>query len=284
MSKFLLDHLSDKTSLGVQVKPFQRSDSFEKKARDLGAHRDDHYIFLLLSAGSGELMVDWKTIQMEAGQLFYVFPGQLHYHIRPRQVEGWFVAVDQSLMPNGCRNIFEGRLEMQTPRLLSPAVMKECSQLLSLAESRYAARSEGRLYAPVIHSLVQSFLWLAADIYDDAGPVNKVLSRPAELCRQFRVLLSANIRTIKSPSGYAARLNVSAAYLNEAIKAETGLACSHWIKQEILMEAKRLLYHSELTVKEIATELGYEDPAYFSRFFRRGAGTTAQTFRAESRR
>jgi len=92
--------------------------------------------------------------------------------------------------------------------------------------------------------------------------------------------MAKNIRTIKSPSGYSTRLNVSPSYLNESVKHITGLPVSYWIQQEILLEAKRLLYYSEFNVKQIAYELGYDDPSYFSRFFRRAAGMSALEFRA----
>jgi AraC family transcriptional activator of pobA len=92
--------------------------------------------------------------------------------------------------------------------------------------------------------------------------------------------MAENIRTIKSPSGYASRLNVSQSYLNESVKRITGFPVTYWIQQEVLLEAKRLLYHSELNVKQIAYELGYEDPSYFSRFFGRAAGMPALAFRA----
>nr|WP_162852707.1 helix-turn-helix domain-containing protein [Dinghuibacter silviterrae] len=228
------------------------------------------------------MMVDLQEIRMEARQLFYVLPGQVHDHIRAHCAEGWFMGVDRSLVPQGCRNILEGRLTLQTPCSLTPAALEECVQLLRLLVKRSTDKT--RLYAPVAHSLAQSFLWLAADAYDDSTSPHKTLSRPAELCRQFRLLLSENIRTIKTPSAYASSLHVSTSYLNEAIRGETGLPCSHWIKQEVLMEAKRLLYHSELSVKEIAEDLGYEDPAYFSRFFRKAAGMPAIAFREVSRK
>jgi len=283
MSNIPLDRLQNKTSLGVQVKPLLPDESFAQKARALGAHRDDHYIFLLLCAGSGTLMVDLQDITLRAGQILYVLPGQLHYHIQTQKAAGWFAAIDRSLIPQGCRNIFEGRLTMQSPCSLSDITLNELLQLLNMLEKRCSPGAKAQRYEPVIHSLVQSFLWLVADACE-AGPTDKILSRPAELCRQFRFLLSEHFRTLKSPSAYAAKLHVSASYLNEAIRGVTGLPCSYWIKQEILMEAKRLLYRSELTVKEIALDLGYEDPAYFSRFFHKAAGTSAQAFRTAYKR
>ena len=280
MSKIELDHLQDKTNLGLQIKPLRPTDSFEEKAKALGFHRDDHYIFLFLRSGSGAITVEMQDLTLEGGQLFYVLPGQVHYHVGTREATGWFVAADRALVPAGCRNIFEGRLSLQHPRSLAPAVLQECDNLLQLLSRRYdGGPGESRLYLPVVHALLQSFLWLAADAFAAGAVENQALSRPAELSRQFKQLLSEHFRELKNPGVYAARLHVSTAYLNEAVKGETGLPCSHWIKQEILMEAKQLLCHSTLTVKEISHELGYTDSAYFSRFFRKAAGMPAQAFR-----
>lgn len=279
MSKIFLDHLRDKTSLGLQVKRLAPTESFEQKAIALGPHRDDHYVFFLLEGGAGFTMVDLQEVRLEATQLFYILPGQVHYHIKSRGASGWFLAVDRSLVSPECRNIFEGRLTLQSPCTLAPAVLKDYAQLLTLLDTKYSGKADGRFYMPVVYGLLQSFLSMAAASYDDGAANGKVLSRPAELSRQFKMLMTENIRVLKSPSGYAARLHISTAYLNEAIRKVTGLSSSYWIKQEILMEAKRLLYHSDLNIKQVASELGYEDPAYFSRFFSKEAGLSAIEFR-----
>jgi len=79
-------------------------------------------------------------------------------------------------------------------------------------------------------------------------------------------------------------LNVSETYLNEALKKVTGLSVSYWIQQEVLLEAKRLLYYSEMNVKEIAHTLGYTDHTYFSRLFKKTEGTTPLLFRTHYRK
>ncbi len=61
---------------------------------------------------------------------------------------------------------------------------------------------------------------------------------------------------MKSPSQYAAALNISPAWLNEVVKETTGFPVSHWIHQEIILEIKRMLYYTGNTVKEIAHLLG----------------------------
>ena len=280
MNQIPLDQLQVKTNLGVQIKTFLPEETFAQKTKVLGAHRDDHYIFFLLKRGSGSLMIDLQKVDMKTGQLYYILPGQVHQHIRTREAEGWFVAIDTALVPPECRNVFEGKLSLQLPHTLQPAQLKQYLYVLSLLQERYSGSNEARFDMLIIHTLLQSFLAMAANAYDDLPKANQMLSRPAELSRQFRMLMAKNIRTIKSPSGYSTRLNVSQSYLNESVKHITGFSISYWIQQEVLLEAKRLLYYSELNVKQIAYELGYDDPAYFSRFFRRAAGMSALEFRA----
>jgi AraC-like DNA-binding protein len=111
-----------------------------------------------------------------------------------------------------------------------------------------------------------------------------LMSRPVQLAQDFKKLLVEHVRTLKSPSAYAAKLNVSETYLNEALKKATGLSVSYWIQQEVILEAKRLLYYSQLNVKEIAHALGYEDHAYFSRLFKKAEGVTPLAFKADYRK
>ena len=280
MKKIPLDRLQAKTNLGLQIKTFLPGETFDQKARDLGAHRDDHYIFFLLKKGSGSMMIDLQKVDMKTGQLYYILPSQVHHHIRTNRAEGWFLAIDTSLVPAECRIVFEGKLNLQLPCILQPALLKQYLDVLSLLHERYSGANKARFDTLVIRALLQSFLAMAANAYDDLPEPNQTLSRPSELSRQFRMLMTENIRSIKSPSGYSTRLNVSESYLNESVRRITGFSIRYWIQQEILLEAKRLLYYSEFNVRQISYELGYEDPSYFSRFFRKAAGMSALEFRA----
>ena len=81
------------------------------------------------------------------------------------------------------------------------------------------------------------------------------------------------------PVGGDALFLTSVPYLNEVIKEQTGYPVSYWIQQEILQEAKRLLYYTPMNSKEIAFSLGYDDYAYFPRFFKKNVGVTPLGFR-----
>jgi len=68
------------------------------------------------------------------------------------------------------------------------------------------------------------------------------------------------------------------------LKKTTGLSVSYWILNEVMLEARRLLYYSQLNVKEITHKLGYDDPAYFSRLFKKATNTTPLAFRERYRK
>lgn len=79
---------------------------------------------------------------------------------------------------------------------------------------------------------------------------------------------------------YARELGVSPGHLNALCGATLRRSASRVVRQRLVLEAKRLLAHSDLTAAQVAFRLGFEDPAYFARFFRREAGVPPTAFRA----
>jgi AraC family transcriptional regulator, transcriptional activator of pobA len=91
--------------------------------------------------------------------------------------------------------------------------------------------------------------------------------------------LEENFRTTQSVSGYAKLLKISSDRLGKAVQERSGRPAGEIIRQRLLLEAERLLAHTEMTVSEIAYGLNFQDPAYFSRFFRRLTGQSPGEFR-----
>jgi AraC family transcriptional activator of pobA len=158
---------------------------------------------------------------------------------------GWFMAVDTMLIPPDYRKVFEGQLALQKPYLLDDAQMKQCMSLLDLLLQRFLDYEKSTFNVSIVHSLLQSFIGIAAGCYSENNDMDVRVSRPVELSRMFKQLLVDNYVTVKSPSVYAGMLNVSESYLNEPLKKVTGFSVSYWILNEVMLEAKRLLYYSE---------------------------------------
>jgi len=101
---------------------------------------------------------------------------------------------------------------------------------------------------------------------------------------QFKSLIEEHFKTQKNVSSYAAMLNMNPSCLNEVSKKATGITAGEMIRNKVIEEAQRMLYASDLSGKEIAFELGFDDPAYFSRFFKKYTGQTLKHFREFSRK
>jgi AraC-like DNA-binding protein len=82
---------------------------------------------------------------------------------------------------------------------------------------------------------------------------------------------------------YARRLHVSAPHLTAVVTAATGRPPGAHVRAGLALEAKRLLAHTDLTAAGVAARLGFRDPAYFGRFFRREAGESPERFRRRIR-
>lgn len=284
MKKIPVHLLKERTGLGIQIKRFTNGLAPTEDEKETGNHRDDHYIFFLLEKGSGSLVIDFNNMYLPESCIYYILPSQVHQRIRNDNGDGWFIAVDTSLVPTECRNVFEGSMFLQQPFLLNSKELRHGHNLLQLLLSKYEDEVSGTFGSMTLHALLKAFLAMAAGCYDKRVNKEHKISRPAQITAQFRDLLASEMRTTKSPSEFASRLNVSETYLSEAIKKETGFPASYWIQQELVMEAKRLLYYSQLTVKEIANDLGYEDHSYFSRLFRKVTGMPAIAFREQYRK
>lgn len=276
--------LKERTNLGFHLKRLKQGEVIDDHAGILKAHRDDHYNFFIQESGSDLMMVDFNEIGLTGSQIYYILPSQVHHRVFKEAVNGWFIAVDTALITAECRNVFEGSLLLQQPFSLSDVQTRHCGDLLMLIHQKYQQTEDDQFQIGALHALLQSFLSTAAGCYNGYSGMSIKASRLTQLTSQFKGLLVDNLHLKKSPSDYAAMLHVSEAYLSEALKKTTGFPVSYWIHQEVMMEAKRLLFYSQQTVKEIAHHLGYVDHSYFSRLFRKVTGLSAIAFREQYRK
>ncbi|WKN42860.1 helix-turn-helix domain-containing protein [Tunicatimonas pelagia] len=99
------------------------------------------------------------------------------------------------------------------------------------------------------------------------------------LVKRFKRLIHTRVKDNLSVSDFASLLNVSPNHLNKCTKQVAGFSASKLIDETKTMEVKYLLYQTSLTISEIASELGFLDPSYFSRFFKKCTGQTPLEYR-----
>ncbi|MEM7346043.1 MAG: AraC family transcriptional regulator, partial [Chloroflexota bacterium] len=135
---------------------------------------------------------------------------------------------------------------------------------------------------PMMQSLLRILLIQLQRYYQSVQP-QSVISSETLLVDQFQTLVEQHFLKHRTVQDYAAILGITAGYLSKVTKATTGFPASTVIRNRIVLEAKRLLAHSEQTVAEICHELQFEDPSYFGRFFKRETGQSPLQFRQNFR-
>lgn len=127
----------------------------------------------------------------------------------------------------------------------------------------------------LITSLLYNFHYLQADCRRD-----ELLhpSRHEELFRRFITLVNEHCKTERTTTFYADRLCLSPRYLSTVIRDISGRTVMEWVNQAVILEAKVLLKHSNLLTYQIADELHFPNPSFFSKFFKRMTGMTPQEY------
>lgn len=257
----------------IEIASMEGMDKF-----NLGAHRDDHYMFVIQQQGMFVLELDFNIVTLNGASLSFVTPGQVHKYIDQKNSKGWFVFVDPKLVSIQYRGIFDAFLHYRQV----VAVQKENSVFVMTDALGELLNSKNMpMQKSVWQSLIQTIVGMVAShVLQAQEEQSGVSGSKYTLVTKFKQLVKEKFRVNKQVKDYASMIHITPLYLNEMTKKITGFSASYWIHQEIILEAKRLLYYTDLTIMEIAYEVGYEDHAYFSRFFKKNTGITASAFRS----
>ena len=245
------------------------------------AHRDNYHLFFVQEQGEVLFEVDFNTYQMSSPCLMYIHPNQVHRSRGGQNISGSFLAISSENLNADYIKVLEDITPVQ-PLELSPAAYATIAEAVSVC-LKFSERTDERFYHTLLKDSCNVLAGLIISQYLAQSEPESRHSRFETVTKAFKASLEANFVAMKRPSDYAQMLHLSTSYLNECVKNATGLPVTSHIQQRIILEAKRLLYHSDESVKVIASKLGYDDYPYFSRLFTKAAGMSALTFRRKNR-
>ncbi|WP_342333222.1 helix-turn-helix transcriptional regulator [Pedobacter sp. FW305-3-2-15-E-R2A2] len=250
------------------------------------AHRrGDHYLFIFQKEGSSKLMLDFQEVTLTGSVLLCILPGQIHHTISvENHTEAWLITVDSNFLIDEHRSVFDDYYFRYAPIPLGELAGLRINQCIELIAVIVENGTELNYEPLVLDSLIRAFVGMFISVYRQVEDRKSSVLRTAILTREFKRILLRQFKTKKSTTDYAACLNITPSYLNESVKLTTGFPVTFWIQQTIIMEAKRLLYDTDHTVKEVAYLLGYTDHAYFNRYFSNAVGQPPLQFRLSSRK
>jgi AraC family transcriptional activator of pobA len=259
-------------------------ESIESRSRlydweiDSHVHHGLHQV-LWLRAGPVQAVLDAHRTEAE-GPLAIVIPPTVAHAFRfSPQTDGMVLTLDARRLAEGDAAGVGAALQtlFTAPRVLAvPA--HEADRLHALFTALHA-ESAGAEDSPVPTWLARSLVWRLSELArrDDQGPPREA-GRDA-LYTRWVVLMEAHYREHWPVSRYATTLGMSAERLNRLVRGETGQNAQALLHTRLLREACRRLVHVAAPVSRIGFELGFEDPAYFCRFFKRQAGCSPRAWR-----
>jgi AraC-like DNA-binding protein len=246
-------------------------------------HRDNHYLFIIHEKGENRCFIDFTEYTVRDAAVVCILPGQAHYGVIGREgLSVWALATDAVFVKNEWKDIFDGVLLFGNIAVPDGETMNDLKSCVALLNRRMRS-DDPELRQDIVVPLTTSLIGMFAEIYRNRQPA-AVGRSPETIALRFKSLLRAHLPAKKKPSQYADLLHISPSYLNEAVKKATGFTAGYRIRHEIVLEAKRLLFHTDMSVKEIAFELGYEDCAYFTRLFTGVSGMSPVQFRKNYRK
>ena len=238
--------------------------------------------FNLLDSGSVVATFDGAAYTLTAPAAWMVTPGVLHGFTYERGSTGHVVSVPSTVLqqsvaasPNLTRRLAQ---RVVVTAFDGQGALDELRDLFAKIEGEFQAQRAGRAEALQAHAALLGLWFLRCET---AGP-GAGSSRPVQdaLVERYRALLETNFRKHWPVRTYAAALNVTPDHLSRRCRAVTGLGALELAQQRLYLEARRLLAYTEDTVGEIAHQLGFDDPGYFSRLFAKGVGQSPSCYRS----
>ena len=246
------------------------------------AEQIDSYTIFWIKEGKGTYNIDFEQYSFDGSVLFFLSPGQLFSVESEKIKEAYrinfvkdFYCIqthDREVACNGVlfNNVYE------TPFVIP--CKKDTQKLDFILENLIEEfnQNETAQY-DMLQTYLKQFIILAVRIQKENHQLKETIE--SKLFKDFSVLVEMNFRQLHSVTEYANRLGVSPKSLTKNFQKVGTTTPSDFIKNRIILESKRQLLYSTDSVKQIAYDLGFNDPAYFTRFFTKATAKSPLQFK-----
>jgi AraC-like DNA-binding protein len=248
-------------------------------------HRLDFFDILLVTRGRGQFKLDQRVERVAPGQVLFSRPGEVR-EWRVPSLDGAVLFFAPAFLTDAFSDprfldqfaCFHPNRKSCTVRLTA----RERSAFMTrFAEMRPEIRTPSRDGIHALRALTYQVLVLLDRAYVRAHGAYPGVGRDG-LVDRFRTLVEQRFARTHRVTEYAKALGVTARYLNDRCRAAGDGGAKAVVQHRVAVEARRLLRYSDLPVVRISAMLGFPDPAYFARFFRREAGASPSEYRSKA--
>jgi AraC-like DNA-binding protein len=247
-------------------------------------YRHIFYEILWVDEGSSRQTIDFQSYELAPKSLFFISPGQIHEFESWQGLKGGTIMFTEDFFLQNHQNkdkLFE--LSFLNNTYFNPKLLLHCDDYLIfrnyidllIAENKRGVPDEEILQS-LLHILL---LQIKRSIESDRNMYTT--KRNIVLFKQFKNLLENDFTQALPSSHYAGKLNITQHHLNRITKEITNKTATEVIKARAILEAKRMLVFTDLSVSEIASRLNYFDSSYFSKIFKSETKKTPVEFKTQ---
>ncbi|MGI4741752.1 MAG: helix-turn-helix domain-containing protein [Janthinobacterium lividum] len=284
----------------VPIYPFQRDETAEStsfsivrsegvlpyEADVLLPHRKAYYMLVFVKHTTGRHWVDAVPYVRKNHALYFSSPSQMLVKEEPTPFWGTRLTFTTEFLTLQQHAALRRLPLIQNPHngheLLLPAADEAVvDDLLAKLEAEY--RRPGEWQHQLLSAYLTVLLTHLSRLYTEQYPGDEP-SADQRLLKAYQAHIEEHFRELHEVGAYAELLHISAGHLSEVVKAQSGKSAIKHVHERLVLEAKRLLFYTPQALKEIAFELGFAEPSYFNRFFKRETGLTPAEYRVGVRK
>ncbi|MDX9853888.1 MAG: helix-turn-helix transcriptional regulator [Tenuifilaceae bacterium] len=247
-------------------------------------HSHDYYTVLVVERGQGKYAVDFTEYELSNSMVFFISPGQEHHLLCGQQPQGYRLSFSPHfLTENSIPDCFFADLNLFQDFSSSPPLKLTADQFALLLDycvqmERYHSSTQ-KFKEQAVASLLKLFLITCN------GSCSLTFDSPHSqeagfsVLKRFRDLVEHNFKQWHATSNYAKAMSITPDYLNRTVKSLVGKTAKEYLQSKLITAAKRNLFFTDMSVKEIGYDLGFSEPANFNQFFKKQTGKSPAAFR-----
>lgn len=244
-------------------------------------HRHSFYVICLIRNGSGIHVIDFEEFEVKPNRLFIVSPLQVHFWKLNTNTNISLVQFSEQILHFNNESVSNLLSMLMINKNYLDLSTDQAKEVLTIAQKLEKETVNNDTFSS---DIIRGYLIVLCRLLERMAGINKnngPANQKENKLQVFLELIERNLNENKSVSFYANKLNITPNYLNMLCKKQFGRSAGEMITSRIMLEAKRLLYHTKSDISQIAFDLGYEDPSYFTRTFKKAERKTPTEFREE---
>jgi AraC family transcriptional activator of pobA len=262
-------------------------------------HRHNFQEILWVRSGRGEHAIDGQPLPIQAQTFYLIAKGQVHQLITGIDLDGLVIRFTDAFLPNFLsqemghyQTVLFNNVTINHTLPVQPTALTNFERLLQQLLAEFNSQKVNENQEILRHLLTVLLIKLGKvqrelmDNVQTACPEQRLgaqaetaVDQETQLFHQFTLLLEQQFSQTHAVQVYAQMLNITPRHLSVITQRFVGRTAKHHIEDRLLLEAKRLLTFTNLSVKEIAHQLGYKDPSHFSKMFKKKTKTTPQMYK-----